>query len=110
MNPLRKALQTADVVIADNARTEAAQAPTAERFLFQIAADIRATWPNVYFGAVPYLDAMRYLQGLDSHYGMEQADDVVLYFLSNAKTWRGEDARRIKAELQAMLKAHKATR
>ena len=28
---------------------------------------------------------------------------IVRYFLSNATTWRGEDARRIKAELKALL-------
>jgi len=29
---------------------------------------------------------------------------IVRYFLSNATTWRGETARRIKAELKQMLK------
>lgn len=80
------------------------------RPLFDIAADIRRTWvgkdgkPNVYFGAVPYLSAMGSLVGIDDRYGMDDARSIVLYFLSNATTWRGEDARRIKAELKAMLK------
>jgi hypothetical protein len=32
------------------------------------------------------------------------AETIVRYFLSNASTWRGEDAKRIKAELKSMLK------
>lgn len=38
-------------------------------------------------------------------YGDDDAKGIVAYFLSNATTWRGDDARRIKAELNAMLKA-----
>jgi hypothetical protein len=30
--------------------------------------------------------------------------DIILRFLGNASTWRGEDAKRIKAELKEMLK------
>lgn len=74
------------------------------RPLYVIAADIRRTWPKVYFGAVPYLEAMGYLNGLTGTFGDDSAKDIVTYFLSNAATWRGEDARRIKAELKAMIK------
>ena len=34
----------------------------------------------------------------------DDARTVVLYFLSNSATWRGPDAKRIKAELKEMLK------
>ena len=74
------------------------------RPLSVIAAEISQTWPNVYFAAKPYLSAMRLLNTLDDRYVYEDASTVVLYFLSNATTWRGEDARRIKAELKAMVK------
>lgn len=74
------------------------------RSLAVIAADIRAHWSKPYFGAVPYLDAMSSLQTVSDNYGMDTAHSVVLYFLSNATTWRGEDARRIKAELKKMIK------
>lgn len=74
------------------------------RALSTIAADIRQHWPKVYFGAVPYLDAMRSLTRITDNYYADDARSVVLYFLSNATTWRGEDARRIKAELKALLK------
>lgn len=74
------------------------------RPLYVIAADIRRHWPKVYFGAVPYLSAMLNLSNITDRYGLDSADSIVRYFLSNATTWRGEDARRIKAELKALLK------
>lgn len=78
--------------------------PATPRPLWVIARDIRAHWPKVYFGAVPYLQAMHSLESIADHYGEDSAKSVVLYFLSNASTWRGTDARRIKAELKAMVK------
>lgn len=74
-----------------------------KRTLHQIAEDIRATWPKAYFGAVPYLDAMACLSDIDDTYGLDSARSIVLYFLANAKTWKGEDARRIKKELKSHL-------
>lgn len=65
-----------------------------------IAAEIKRLWPKPYFGAVPYLDSMSYVTGPDSTYGCEDGKTQVIYFLSNATTWRGEDAKRIKAELK----------
>lgn len=73
------------------------------RSLSAIASDISANWKNVYFGAVPYLEAMCTLDSVHDRYGHDDADDIVRYFLSNAKTWRGEQARAIKAELKGML-------
>jgi len=73
------------------------------RPLYQIANEIKKTWPKVYFGAVPYLDAMTTLNSINDKYGWDSADSIVRYFLSNATTWRGEDAKRIKAELKAMI-------
>jgi hypothetical protein len=74
------------------------------RPLHEIAQEIEANWPKVYFGARPYLDAMHALNGIDDVYGFDSAREVVMYFLSNATTWRGPVARVIKAELKAMLK------
>ena len=74
------------------------------RPLSVIAAEISRTWPNVNFAAKPYLSAMRLLHTIDDGYVYEDASSVVLYFLSNAGSWRGDDARRIKAELKAMVK------
>lgn len=67
-----------------------------------IARDIRADWQKPYFGAVPYIEAMASLDSIDSNYYADTADSVVLYFLANAQTWRGETAKRIKAELKAL--------
>ena len=78
---------------------------TTTRPIYVIAAEIRRTWRPVYFGAVPYLGAMTCLDSMADNYGADSARSIVAYFLSNAATWRGEDARRIKAELRAMLKA-----
>ncbi len=74
------------------------------RSLRTIARDIRANWPKVYFGAVPYLEAMAQLETVRDSYGYDDAKSIVLYFLSNATTWKGPEARRIKAELKAMVK------
>ena len=68
-----------------------------------IAHDIIRSWPRPYFGAVPYLQAMLSLDNIDEDYGADSARSVVLYFLSNATTWRGPDARRLKAELKEHL-------
>ena len=76
---------------------------TATRPLSTIAREIRSTWPKVYFGAVPYLQAMAQLGSVDDKYGLDDARSIVNYFLANAGTWRGDDARRIKAELKAMV-------
>ena len=75
----------------------------AARPLSVIAADIAATWPNVNFAAVPYLDAMSSLRSVDDTFMYDSGKSIVRYFLSNASSWRGADARRIKAELRAML-------
>jgi hypothetical protein len=38
---------------------------------------------------------------------LDDAKTIVLYFLANAQTWRGEVAKRVKAELNLMVKNHK---
>lgn len=74
------------------------------RPLSAIAREIARTWRTPYFGAVPYIRAMHFLSGRGDSYGLDSAESIVLYFLSNATTWRGPDARRIKAELKKALK------
>jgi hypothetical protein len=75
------------------------------RPLYSIAYEIRKDWRKPYFGAVPYLDALRSLSSIEDSYGADSARSVVAYFLANATTWRGETARRIKAELKSLLEA-----
>ena len=74
------------------------------RSLSVIAAEIRKDWKKPYFGAVPYLNAMMCLDKITDNYGFDSAQMIVLYFLANAGTWKGETARRIKKELNAMAK------
>lgn len=70
------------------------------RKISDIAYEIESTWKNVYFGAVPYLQAMFCLEIVDDKYGMDDAKSIIIYFLSNASTWRGPVAKQIKAELK----------
>ena len=86
------------------ARLNAQAARDAIRPLSTIAAEIRRDWKNVYFGAVPYLAAMSTLDTINDSYGADSAQSVVLYFLSNATSWRGDVARRVKAELKAIAR------
>lgn len=73
------------------------------RALYDIAREIRSDWRKVNFAAVPYLDAMSTLGHVSDAFGYDSGDSIVRYFLSNATTWRGDVARRVKAELKAML-------
>lgn len=75
------------------------------RPLYTIAAEISRDWKKPYFGAVPYLQAMSTLDSVEDDYIHDSGKSIVLYFLSNATTWRGETARRVKAELKALCKA-----
>ena len=70
--------------------------------LSDIAREIRRDWKKVYFGAAPYLDAMSTLGSIDEPYFMDSGKSIVLYFLANAGTWRGDVARRVKKELKDM--------
>jgi hypothetical protein len=74
------------------------------RTLSQIASEVRKDWQNVNFAAKPYLDAMAQLSTINDNFYFDSGKSVVLYFLSNASSWRGEKAKEIKAELKAMCK------
>ena len=76
---------------------------TTRRPLCAIAVEIRRNWKNPYYGAVPYLNAMLTLDTITDSFGLDPADHVVRYFLANARSWRGDTARRVKAELKSML-------
>ena len=86
------------------------------RPLYEIASEIRKDWTKItidkngkekrgkiYFGAVPYLDAMACLTSINDNYGWDSGKSIVSYFLANASTWRGDVAKRIKAELKKMI-------
>jgi hypothetical protein len=74
------------------------------RPIHEIGAEIRDNWERPYFGALPYIDAMGALNKVTDNYGADSGRSIVAYFLANAGTWRGEVARRVKAELKGMIK------
>jgi len=74
------------------------------RPLHVIAHEIKKDWGNkMYFGAVPYVNALTTLDSIDEMYIHDSGRMIVAGFLSNASTWRGEKARGIKEELKSML-------
>lgn len=62
-------------------------------------------WQPMYFGAVPYNQAMREMDTVNDNYGYDDGRSIILYFISNASTWRGPIAKAVKAELNRRLKA-----
>ena len=64
---------------------------------------IESDWLRPYFGAVPYLKAMRSMRSIRDAYGFDSGLLIVSYFLANAATWRGPVAREIKAELHRRI-------
>lgn len=73
------------------------------RTLSQIACEIMSKWRPVHQHAAPYVKAMLSLKSIEDKFYQDDARDIVLRFLGNAASWRGEDARRVKAELKGML-------
>jgi hypothetical protein len=72
--------------------------------LNEIARLIARDWRNVYFGAKPYLQAMMSLRSVRDDYGLDSGRSIVMYFLSNASSWRGPLAKEVKKELKKRLK------
>jgi len=78
------------------------------RFLSDIAQEIWDDWGDkTAVDAKPYLLAMFSVRHITDKYGADDAETIVLYFLSNASTWRGDTAKRVKNELKSMLKTLK---
>ena len=84
------------------------------RPLNQIAASILTAWgptcrntltnrPYQTFN-LPYVDAMLTLRTIKESFGLDDGEDIVIRFLHNAASWRGDTARSIKAELNEHLK------
>lgn len=70
----------------------------------ELALRIRRDWKKVNYAAVPYLDAMTQLDKITDKYFEDDGRSIVGYFLCNAKTWKGETAKAIKAELKRRVK------
>jgi hypothetical protein len=78
------------------------------RELATIAGEIKRDWKTVNFAAAPYLSAMLVMDTIDRAYWNDSGRSIVGYLLGNATQWKGPVARRVKAELLAMLKAPRA--
>lgn len=79
--------------------------PTTNRPLNVIAHEIHNDWgAKLNFAARPYVNAMCSLTDINSKYGEDSAREIVARFLCNAGTWRGEVAKRVKLELNKMIK------
>ena len=74
--------------------------PKKHRPIYQIAREIDRDWKNPYFGAKPYLESMLNMDQIGDDYYLDEGRDVVLRFLANAQSWRGDTAKQIKAELK----------
>jgi hypothetical protein len=72
------------------------------RPLHVIARDIYQAWPKVNYAAKPYLEAMRDLSSINDKYGYDDARSIVLYFLSNAASFKGDTAKLLKLELKTI--------
>lgn len=76
----------------------------------QIAVDIQDALVEHYSGkqkrpaflahARPYINAMLHLHDWNMFYGADSARSIGLYALSNLSPWRGDVAKRLKAELK----------
>jgi hypothetical protein len=70
----------------------------------EIAHAIAKDWTNVSPYAKDYLEAMKSISSVEENYYADSAKSVILYFLANASTYRGENARSYKALLKEMIK------
>jgi len=61
-------------------------------------------WRQRYVHALAYIEPMCTLNSINDPYGMDSGRSIVAYGLGNLQTWKGDKAREIKKELNAMLK------
>ena len=77
---------------------------TAKVTVSEIAYAIEKDWNNVSIYAQDYLNAMKEIKSIDDTYYADSAKSVVMYFLANASSYRGESARAYKDLLKKMVK------
>lgn len=78
--------------------------PATHRSPAEIMADLRTHWAKPYFGAVPYIEALECLTSWSDNYVCDSARSLGAYLLGNMSTFKGDDARRLKAELKEATK------
>jgi hypothetical protein len=70
----------------------------------EIAHAIAKDWTNISPYAADYLNAMKEIRSVEDNYYADSAKSVILYFLANAGSYRGDNARSYKALLKEMIK------
>jgi hypothetical protein len=60
-----------------------------------------------YYYAEAYVTPMKSLDSIHDNYYEDSASSIINYALANLTSWRGESARRVKAELKAILSLEK---
>jgi len=95
---------TARLILHERKSHNPPKEEAAQRPLYAIAHEIQSDWKKVTYEAKPYLAAMATLNSINDTYIYDTAKSIVNYFLSNAGSWRGEVAKRVKAELKKMAK------
>jgi hypothetical protein len=79
------------------------------RPLFEIAREISIDWTNPSPSAKTYLKGMYYLLGMDDHVADLDSATTIRMFLLYSKQWTGQNAERIKVELQNMRTTRRPT-
>ena len=69
-----------------------------------IAREIERDWKAPHTATLPYIKAMHRLRTIEDHYDLKSGKLIIQYFLSDARSWKGEVARRIKKELKDLIK------
>lgn len=96
-------LSTNTCIAKEAARQWLDEKAAGPRSVSEIALEISSDWSNVHFAARPYLNSMFSLCSINGSDWNDSAASVVRYFLANASSWRGPIARKVKAELKALL-------
>ena len=59
-------------------------------------------WRDMFPYLAPYADALLSLNSIEDNYMFDSGRTIVGGFLSNCSTWKGETAKRLKAELRTI--------
>lgn len=73
------------------------------RTLREIAREIRREWKNIPPDALECLIPMYQLDSVNDYFMLDDGKSIVLYFLARSGGFRGDAARRIKAELKSLV-------
>ncbi|MFA6118187.1 MAG: hypothetical protein WC729_29640 [Sphingomonas sp.] len=100
-------VESGDVLRLLDTATKAIEVKPAKptpRLVCAIARDIRKDWGvKINYAAQPYLNAMLEAETIHDDCGYDSMKSIILYFLNNARSYRGEKAKALKAELKQLV-------